>query len=317
MTWNRSRNCVQMGLSKLQGLSAIRRGAAQYLRVLGFGTALACLLAIPPVAQAKDTLIWLLRDLPPLTIVDGPQKSQGVIDRYLPLLIASMPEYQHTTFQVNRARGMQMLLEPSFTCDPSLLWSAERAKRIVYSIAAYRIPGNGIVIRHADREALAPFIIGNSVDLERLLAHQDKKLGVVAERSYGQVVDRLLQQAPSNSLAAHYGNDALGSLLQMQRLGRLTALLGYWSEIRYQARQQGISLDDLEFYAIRGTDKYQSIHIACSDTEQGRQAITHINKILRGPGQTRLVELYAQWLDPKMRSEYLEDAKRFFQNETP
>ncbi|APC15756.1 hypothetical protein BLL42_08435 [Pseudomonas frederiksbergensis] len=317
MTRNRSRDCVQMGLSKLKGLSAIRRCVAQHLRVLGFGATLSCLLAIPPAAQAKDTLIWLLRDLPPLTIFDGPQKSQGVIDRFLPVLIASMPEYQHTTFRVNRARGMQMLLEPSFTCDPSLLWSPERAKHITYSIAAYRVLGNGIVIRHADRGALAPFIIDNSVDLAQLLAHQDKKLGVVAERSYGQVVDRLLQRAPSNSLSAHYGNDALGSLLQMQRLGRLTALLGYWPEIRYQAQQQGISPDELEFYAIRGTDKYQSIHIACSDTEQGRQAITHINTILRGPGQTRLVELYAQWLDPQMRSEYLEDARKFFRNETP
>ncbi|EXF94834.1 hypothetical protein HK44_028310 [Pseudomonas fluorescens HK44] len=317
MTRNKSHGCVPMGLSKLKGLSLIHQCVAQHLRLLGFGATLSCLLAIPSAAQAKDSLIWLMRDLPPLTIFDGPQKNQGVIDRLLPALIASMPEYQHTTFRVNRARGMQMLLEPSFTCDPSLLWSPERAKHITYSIVAYRVPANGIVIRHADREALAPFIIGNSVDLERLLADRDKKLGVIAERSYGQVVDRLLQQAPSNSLAAHYGNDALGSLLQMQRLGRLTALLGYWSEIRYQAQQQGISPDELEFYRLRGTDKYQSIHIACSDTEQGRQAITHINTLLRGPGQTRLVEFYAQWLDPKMRSEYLEDAKRFFQNETP
>ncbi|RON02017.1 hypothetical protein BK659_25740 [Pseudomonas brassicacearum] len=272
---------------------------------------------MPTAAQAKDTLIWLLRDLPPLTIFDGPQKNQGVIDKFLPLLIASMPEYQHSTLQVNRARGMQMLLEPSFTCDPSLLWSPERAKRIVYSIAAYRVLSNGIVVRRADRGTLAPFIIDNKVDLALLLAHEEKKLGVVAERSYGQVVDRLLQQAPSNSLSAHYGNDALGSLLQMQRLGRLTALLGYWPEIRYQAQQQGISPGELEFYPIRGTDKYQTTHIACSDTAQGRQAISHINKTLRELRQNRLIEFYAQWLDPQMRSEYLEDAKTFFQDETP
>lgn len=317
MTQNRSRDCVQMGLSNLKGVSAIRRCVAQHLRVLGFSATLLCLLAMPLAAEAKDTLIWLLRDFPPLTIFDGPQKGLGVIDRFLPLLIASMPEYQHTMFRVNRARGTQMLLEPSFTCDPSLLWSPERAKHITYSIAAYRVLGNGIVIRHADREALAPFIIDNSVDLAQLLAHQKKKLGVVAERSYGQVVDRLLLQAPSNSLSAHYGNDALGSLLQMQRLGRLTALLGYWPEIRYQAQQQGISPDDLEFYAIRGTDKYQTTYIACSDTPQGREAISHINQTLRQLRQNRLVEFYAQWLDPKMRSEYLEDARKFFQNETP
>ncbi len=317
MTGNRSHGCVPMGQSKLKRLSAIRQCVAQHLRSLSVSATLACLLAIPTAAQAKDTLIWLLRDFPPLTIFEGPQKNQGVVDQFLPLLIASMPEYQHHTLRVNRARGMQMLLEPSFTCDPSLLWNPERAKRLAYSIAAYRVLSNGIVIRDQDREALAPFIIDNQVDLAQLLAHQDKKLGVVAERSYGQVVDRLLQQAPSNSLSAHADSEARARLRRVMRGGRFTGLLGNWPEIRYLGQLQGISPDDLEFYAIRGTDKYQTTHIACSDTPQGREAISHINQTLRQLRQNQLIEFYAQWLDPQMRGEYLEDARTFFQNETP
>ena len=33
----------------------------------------------PPAAQAEDTLIWLLRDLPPLTILEGPSKGLSLI----------------------------------------------------------------------------------------------------------------------------------------------------------------------------------------------------------------------------------------------
>ncbi|WP_248794691.1 TIGR02285 family protein [Pseudomonas sp. MWU13-2105] len=271
---------------------------------------LAC--ALSTAAQAKDTLIWLLRDLPPLSIFDGPQKGQGAIDQLRPLLDAAMPEYEHTSMRVNRARAMQMLAEPSFTCDPMLLWTAERTKTIVFSIPSLGQVSNGLVVRQADRALIAPFVQDGQVDLAALLASERLKLGIVAERSYGRLIDDLLKQTPTERLAPHYGNDALGSLLQMQRLGRLTALLGYWTEIRYQAQQQGIVTEDLAFYPIKGVDKYQFIRVGCSNTEQGRTAITHINQILRELRQHQLLDFYVQWLDPQQRDAYREDAKQFF-----
>ena len=99
----------------------------------------------------------------------------------------------------------------------------------------------------------------------------------------------------------------------MQRLGRLTALLGYWPEIRYQAQRQGISPAELEFYPIKDTEKYQSIHVGCSNTAEGRQAIASINKALRDLRQNTLIDFYTAWLDPEMRRDYLEDARAFFQ----
>ncbi|KIH85161.1 NAD(FAD)-utilizing enzyme possibly involved in translation [Pseudomonas batumici] len=272
--------------------------------------ALAC--ALPNAAQAKDTLIWLLRDLPPLTIFDGPQKGQGVVDQLRPLLVAAMPEYEHTALRVNRARAMQMLAEPSFTCDPMLLWTAERTKKMVFSIPSFGQASNGLVVRQADRQLIEPFVRNGQVDLAALLASDRLKLGIVAERSYGPLVDDLLRQTPAARLAPHYGNDALGSLLQMQRLGRLTALLGYWPETRYLAQQQGIAPQDLAFYPIKGLAKYQFIRVGCSDTEQGRAAIAHINRILRTVRQHQLLDFYVQWLDPQQRDAYLEDARQFF-----
>lgn len=50
-----------------------------------------CLMSVllgvwPLAAHAEDTLIWLLRDLPPITIFEGPQKGQGILDELLPVL---------------------------------------------------------------------------------------------------------------------------------------------------------------------------------------------------------------------------------------
>nr|WP_315446426.1 TIGR02285 family protein [uncultured Pseudomonas sp.] len=273
------------------------------------------LLALPTWAQAKPTLIWLLRDLPPLTIFEGSKKGQGVIDHLMPMLIAGMPQYEHTLMRVNRARGMQMLHEASFTCDPSLIWSEERAQWIAFSIPAFRAVSNGLVVRQKDREVLAPFLVDGEIDLAALLANGKEKVGVVAERSYGERVDNLLRQAPQDALTSHYGNDALNSLLSMQRLGRLQVVLGYWPEIRYQAHLAQIAEDDLLFYPIRGNGKYLSGYIGCSDTAQGRQAISEINQLLRTLPHDQLNQLYADWLDPDMRTDYLEQARAFFEQQ--
>ncbi len=261
MTRRRSHNCAKTEPSELRCLPAWGiHCPSPGSWLLGVLATLFLLLEPLPsaLAQTRGTLIWLKRDLPPLTIFDGPKKGQGVIDQLLPLLIAGMPQYQHSV--------------------------------------------------------LAPFIKDGEVDLAELLASGREKLGIIAERNYGEYLDGLLKQAPADSLTSHYGNDALGSLLQMQRLGRLRLLLGYRPEIRYQASLQGITEDELQFYPIRGTGKYLSGYIGCTDTPKGRQAIVEINQVLRTLTRERLDEAYAAWLDPQSRSDYLRDTKAFFDN---
>ncbi|WP_426202266.1 TIGR02285 family protein [Pseudomonas sp. TWP3-1] len=313
-TNSRSPNCAKTEPFKLTSPQPSANNRAHHWwtwRLFG----LLFLLTLPSWAQAKPTLIWLLRDLPPLTIFEGPKKGQGVIDQLMPMLIAGMPQYEHSLMRVNRARGLQMLHEASFTCDPSLMYSQERAQWIAFSIPAFRAVTNGVVIRKKDSAVLSPFLVDGEVDLAAYLANGEKKIGVVAERSYGEVIDNLLRQAPADALTRHYGNDALSNLLSMQRLGRLQMVLGYWSEIRYQAHQAEIAENELEFFPIRGTAKYQSGHVGCSDTAQGRQAINEINQLLRTLPHEHLNQLYADWLDPKMRTDYLEQARIFFQQQ--
>ena len=140
---------------------------------------LSVMLAWGPTASAEDTLIWLLRDLPPLTIFEGPSKGQGALDQLLPILIQRLPEYRHQVLHVNRARGMQMLREPTFTCDPSLLWTAERARYVVFSSQAFVVASNGVTVRRNQQEAMAPYITQGQFDLQTFLdAHKTDRKSV-------------------------------------------------------------------------------------------------------------------------------------------
>ena len=274
---------------------------------------LLALLAAP--AQAKERLLWLVRDLPPFTVYEGTEKGQGVIDQMLPLLIEQMPEYDHSIIRVNRARGIQMLQDPaSFTCDPTLLWTAERAKFVYFSQPTLGVLSSGVVVRKNGQALLAPFLDGQEIDLKGLLGNTQLKLGIVAERSYSSQVDAILRQLPDSAFSRHYGNDATANLLQMQQLGRLQLVLGYWPEVRYLIQQQGGSPADYQFHPIQGVNRYQFLHVGCSDTPLGRAAISHINQLLPALRQNTLPALYAHWLDPELRASYLEESRHFFEN---
>ncbi|MFG0631317.1 TIGR02285 family protein [Pseudomonas sp. xss_2] len=272
---------------------------------------------LPVVAEAKERLLWLVRDLPPFTIFEGPEKGQGVIDRMLPMLIEQMPEYDHSIVRVNRARGIQMLQEPSFTCDPTLLWTPERAKYALFSKPTLGVLSSGVVVRKRDQAVIEPFLDAQQVDLKQLLAETRLKLGIVAERSYSAQVDDILRQLPDSAFSRHYGNDATASLLQMQQLGRLQLVLGYWPEVRYLIQQQGGRLDDYLFYPIQGVNPYQFLHVACSNTPLGREAIAHIDQLLPALRRDTLPQLYAHWLDPDLREGYLQQARQLTEQPLP
>jgi len=270
-------------------------------------------MALTPV-QARERLLWLVRDLPPFTIFEGAEKGQGVVDQMLPLLIEQMPEYDHAIVRVNRARGIQMLQDrSSFTCDPTLLWTAERAKFVHFSVPTLGVMSGGLVVRKQGEALLAPFLEGQQVDLKGLLDSTQLKLGIVAERSYSTQIDDILRQLPDSVFSRHYGNDATASLLQMQQLGRLQLVLGYWPEVRYLIQQQGGSLDDYRFHPIRGVNRYQFLHVGCSDSPLGREAIAHIDQLLPALRRDTLPALYARWLDPELRGDYLQQSKQFFE----
>lgn len=270
-----------------------------------------CLFFVP-AAQARETITWLLRELPPLTIFEGAQRGEGAVDKTLALLIKSLPEYDHVILRVNRARAMQMLQEDGLRCDPTLLWTPERARFLVFSIPSVVTFSNGLIIRPADQALFTPFMKEGEVDLDAMLSDGGVKVGMVAERSYGPFINHLLKHAPADVLAPHYGNDAVSSLMEMEQRGRLQALIGYMIEARYLARQQGIASDQFSFIPIKGVERYQFNHVGCTSNDAGRQAIERINPVLASLRQDTLTHFYADWLDHDSRELYLQDARNFF-----
>ncbi len=251
-----------------------------------------------PYGVAAEKLIWLVRDLAPLTMHDGPNKDKGLIDRLLPLLIANMPQYEHVIQRVNRARALQMLEGSELACDPMLVWNPARASRIIFSNPILGLRSNGLAIRRSDQALIAPFVQDQAIDLPAMLSAQAIQLGVVGKRSYGVWIDDQLSESPSKPLVFHYGSDALGSLLQMQQAGRLPTLLGYWPEIEAKAKQHGLATEELAFYSILGAPTHQTIYAGCNKTPKGQKAINEINAVLESLPADALTSPQTYWTNP-------------------
>ncbi|MES2821203.1 MAG: TIGR02285 family protein [Pseudomonadota bacterium] len=263
-------------------------------------------------AEPREQIVWTVRDMPPFNILEGPLKGQGIADRLLELIRGSMPQYEHVNTRVNRARANQMLNGNVLACDPGLLWSKERAQIMHFSIPTMGLMTNGVVIRKQQEAELAAFVQADGFDLQAFIADERYSLGTLVERSYGPVIDAELARAEPDRLLVHHGNNASLSLLRMQQHGRLTAVLGYWPEVRYLADNDGIDLEQLRFYSVKGVPTYQLAYITCSKTPQGLKAIAAINQQLLGLREGQIIDLYARWLDEPTRVAYLEAAKRFF-----
>ncbi len=269
-------------------------------RNIWVGMITSALLLCAPGSFASDKLIWLLRDLPPLTVLSGSLKGQGAIDQLMPQLMESMPNYQHVVVKVNRARAIQMLKSTSLACDPALVWNPSRAHSIIYSNPVMALHSNGLIIRHHDQSLIEPYLHNGAVNLSALLKAHTLKLGVIAQRSYGEWIDTQLSLSPINQLSIHYGNDAFASLLQMQQADRVQALLGYWPETWAMARQQGLAPATLSFYPIEGAPTYQTIYVGCTNTPEGQQAILSINKALEAIPSDALIKFQDQWPEPQL-----------------
>jgi len=273
---------------------------------------LSFLTALSVHAEGKPRIVWTVRDMPPFSILEGPRKGQGVVDKMLALLRTDMPQYEHILSVANRARANQMVNNGVLTCDPGMLWSEERAKQLYFSIPTLGILTNGVVVRKADEAELAPFIKGGEFDLASFIQDSRYTLGTLVERSYGQQIDAALKQAKPNVLVVHHGIEATLSLLRMQQHQRLTAVLGYWPELHYQGEAAGISLNDLSFYSVQGVPTYQMGYVACTRSPEGLQAIKDINLTVRRLREGEVIKLYADWLDGATRDAYLKAAKGFF-----
>ena len=228
-------------------------------------------------AEEPETITWMVLDLPPLFIINGPDAGRGIADRVQKMISNGLKGRRFETRVANASRIAKELSEDSNVCFAGEFYGNPA---IFTSIPTIALPHHNLIVL---KENAHLFGNGEKVSLKSLLVNRELIFGTAKNRLYGPELDEILRQyAGSKNIYTRSGKDTLEGLLGMLDKKRVHYLIEYPVSIRYAATKAGM-WDRLKVIPIHENAEAPYVRgaVRCSDTSWGRQLIGEINEVLR------------------------------------
>ncbi|MBC9249324.1 hypothetical protein A9179_03430 [Pseudomonas alcaligenes] len=241
------------------------------------------LCAAPPTwaGQApSNEITWHMSPWPGLINIRNGQPDNGIIVDLLQQITQRLPDYQHRYSMANLTRGLEQLKRESLSCFLPAFPTPERAEHGYY-VGLFATMPHQLVVRTTDVERIRA---GQAeISLQQLLHERNLRGGLVLDRSYGPVLDPLLQAADVQAQLLRIQTSSAGSnLYGMLEHGRIDYLLDYAEVVQYVQRQQDFARD-LSLLPLQETSTPYVSGIYCSKTAEGAELIRRIDTIARQP----------------------------------
>lgn len=244
-----------------------------------------CLATAQPAAaqpEAEPEVQWLLYELPPLYITQGPQQGQGVLDRLLrDVLLPGLPGFRHRTVPVPPKRLEASLQHLPNGCAFGMLKNAEREAYLYFSRP---FPVNSVpvlLVRRADVERWRGLMDGQGrLLLRSWLQRPDIRIGQAEGRAYGAGVDALLAAQPAERVERVTSQNPALNLVSMLKRGRIDGLMVLPFEIGPLARDAGLDPDDLQPLPLAEQEPPREGHVACVRTPLGAEVVKRADKVI-------------------------------------
>ncbi len=252
-----------------------------------------------------DTITWARNGLIPFYIQEGPYKGQGISDKLTRFFQAQLPQYEHQMENMNFARFFALAERGELVCNPLLLKTKEREKVLAFS--------------HPYKPAYAHILVSRKpiaypaggLFLSQFLKQQvSTPLIIQKKRSYGPVLDKVLQEAIKNK-KVQVESFPTKQLYTMMEKGRIAYFLDIENSVSYYnaLRTSNIKLYNIPLREDR-LDRYG--YVACSKTKAGRALINRINLVL---SKNKQDPAFRQILESWLAKENLPRFRRFYLSE--
>lgn len=264
----------------------------------------------PASVLAKDSVTWMLSDFPPYSILKGKYIREGRHDKVFELLQEHLPDYEHHEMVGSVTRLLSELGAGKKVCT-TLLKTAEREKFIYYSIPMDFDPPLTVTIK---RSKAILFNNTKELSFKKLIQNKQLQLGIQSGRSYGKMIDPLLEKYKGQKhIYLREGKELYEGLLKMLISDRLDYILGYPVETVYVGKMLGIEDKVINIPLKEHLNTYSLGCIGCSKTEWGLQIIEKINTILRKQRPTKHYRsIEERWLDENILESYRKAYDRIF-----
>jgi uncharacterized protein (TIGR02285 family) len=229
-------------------------------------------------AESEKTVTWAILDWPPIHILEGEHKGEGIFDAIMDLLKRELPEYTHRELVANPPRFWGYIKKGDNFCHAASVVTEERLKHAYFSIPISFGPSNSIIMKKETAESLG---LSGSVSLATLLNTPGLTGGIKPDRSYGKIVDSILAENRTEANIYEQRSSDYGlSLFQMLLYGRLdyiieVPVMAAYNEVILNKQRKSVSLE------IEENDPFIFGCVACPKNEWGRNMIDRINEIIK------------------------------------
>jgi len=265
---------------------------------------------LAPGAEARDTMTWLMPDIPPASMpVDG-KPTTGIADQIVLYISAHWPEAEHRFIYANPKRTWLMVERGERACVVAALRNAERDK-LAYFVNTNLVPPLQLVAQESTLPRL-PLNGHGEVDMEKLLADPALRGIIVERRSYGATVDALLAKRPANSrLETTSVGDYGRNVLKLVSHGRADYTLDYDYALQYASRSEP-EIGALKTVPISQNNKPMLGGIACPRNAWGMATVKRIDQIVGTPeGAAAMIKAQNSWHTQASQQRYAAQISEF------
>lgn len=243
------------------------------------GTAGACLAqATPPPPEVQ----WLVYELPPLYITQGPRQGQGVLDRLLrEVLIPRLPGLKHQIVALPPKRLEASLQQLPNACVLGMLKNADRETYLHFSRPFPINAAPALMVRRADAERWRGLLDAQGrLSLKAWLQRPETRFGLAEGRAYGATLDALLDAQPDGRVSKVTSKNPTLNLMQMLQRGRIDGLLVLPFEPRQLAAEATLDLAEVQVLPLQEQGPTREGHVACARSPLGAQVVKQAEDVL-------------------------------------
>ena len=244
-------------------------------------------------------LRWLGVHVPPINIMDGPHKGQGLLGGVLEVLARETGMHEYKITKINASRLFQMVKQADY-CVPGIVKTPEREEILHFSDQPTAVIEASHLVYSVGNKAIVAMMRETS-SLETLLQN-GFRVGVGKGLSYGVKSDEILKSpANAENVHVHHSPDVLSPLLSMLERGRLDFILAPpWTiEWHLKRNSKKFIMDGRKFVTVPYPESDGEIlyFAACSKSNVGKSNIRLINKALsRHKVQEALEMVSKRWM---------------------
>ncbi|MGW8394900.1 TIGR02285 family protein [Pseudoduganella sp. HUAS MS19] len=263
-----------------------------------------------PAAQARDTMTWLMPDIPPASMPVGGKPTTGIADQIVLYLSTHWPDAEHRFIYANPKRTWLMVERGERACVVAALRNAER-DRLAYFVNTNLVPPLQLVAQESTLPRL-PLNAQGEVDLEKLLAHPALRGIIVERRSYGAAVDALLAKRPASSrMESTSVGDYGRNVLKLVTRGRADYTLDYDYALQYASKSEP-EIGALKTVPIAQNNRPMLGGIACPRNAWGKATVKRIDQIVgTAAGAAAMIKAQNSWHTPASQQRYAAQISEF------